>query len=80
MAEDKSTIKRRDFLRSGLNSVAGLTLGGISGLVISRASTEDLVFALVLGLLSLLRGKPNILGRVVYESKVRGDNDSGCLY
>ena len=46
MAEDKSTIKRRDFLRSGLNSVAGLTLGGISGLVISRASKDDLVWQL----------------------------------
>ena len=46
MPEEKSTLKRRDFLRSSLNSVAGLTLGGVSGLVISRASTDDLVWQL----------------------------------
>jgi len=37
-------VKRRDFLRSGLNTLAGLTVGGIAGLVIGNSDTEDLVW------------------------------------
>ena len=36
MADEKfkSPIKRREFIRSGLNTVAGLTVGGVAGLII----------------------------------------------
>jgi electron transport complex protein RnfB len=43
---DKSNrpVKRRDFLRSGINTVAGITVGGISGILISRAGSDDTVW------------------------------------
>jgi len=37
-------MKRRAFLRSGLNTVAGLTLGGIGGVLIGRSDSDDLVW------------------------------------
>lgn len=46
MKENKSDdlIKRRDFIRSGLNTFAGLTVGGIAGLVISKSSSEEMIW------------------------------------
>lgn len=37
-------IKRRDFLRSGLNTVAGLTVGGIAGLLAIQSDSDDMVW------------------------------------
>jgi electron transport complex protein RnfB len=42
----KSKIKRRDFLRSGLNTVAGLSIGGVAGLIIGKSYSDDLVWQL----------------------------------
>jgi len=39
-------IDRRKFLKSGLNSVAGLTIGGISGVIALQSETEELVWQL----------------------------------
>lgn len=46
MAESSSDngIKRRDFIRSGLNTLAGLTVGGIGGLIIARSTYGDTVW------------------------------------
>jgi electron transport complex protein RnfB len=46
MGKDKSNgrIKRRDFIRSGFNTFAGLTIGGIAGLVVGKSSTEEMVW------------------------------------
>jgi electron transport complex protein RnfB len=48
MSKDKpdKLIKRRDFLRSSLNTLAGLVLGGISGILIGRSTKKDLVWQL----------------------------------
>ncbi len=37
-------IKRRDFIKSGLHTVAGLTVGCIGGLIIARSATDDTVW------------------------------------
>ncbi len=39
-----SRIKRRQFLRSGLNTAAGITLFGIGGLAFRKSKTEDTVW------------------------------------
>lgn len=44
--KNKDPMKRRDFLRSGLNTVAGLTIGGIAGIVISKSHGDNLVWQL----------------------------------
>jgi len=46
MSENNSGngMKRRDFLKSGLNTVAGLTVGGIGGLIIARSTAGDTVW------------------------------------
>ena len=41
---DDNKLKRRDFLKSGLNTVAGITLGGLGGLMIARSSSGDTVW------------------------------------
>jgi electron transport complex protein RnfB len=43
---NNSSIKRRDFLRSGLNTAAGLTIGGIVGLVINKSYSGNMVWQL----------------------------------
>jgi electron transport complex protein RnfB len=42
--KQKDPMKRREFLRSGLNTIAGLTVGGIGGLIISRSTSGDTVW------------------------------------
>jgi electron transport complex protein RnfB len=46
MADEKfkSPIKRREFIRSGLNTVAGLSVGGVAGLIIGKSSSEEMVW------------------------------------
>jgi len=46
MGNDKSNgqINRRDFIRTGLNTFAGITIGGIAGLVIGKSSYEEMVW------------------------------------
>lgn len=39
-------MDRRKFLRSGLNTVAGLSVGGVAGFVIGRSDSEDFVWQL----------------------------------
>lgn len=48
MSNDKldKPVKRRDFLRSSLNTLAGIALGGITGLLIGRSSKKDMVWQL----------------------------------
>jgi electron transport complex protein RnfB len=48
MNKDKgaSPVKRRDFLRSAFNSIAGLSLGGITGLIIGKSGSDNLVWQL----------------------------------
>ena len=41
---DEKKIKRRDFLQSGLRTVAGLTIGGVGGILIGGSSEDDLVW------------------------------------
>jgi len=41
---DKKKLNRRDFLRSGIGTVAGLTIGGISGVLMSRSDDDDWVW------------------------------------
>jgi electron transport complex protein RnfB len=44
--QDKSDnpLKRREFLRSGLNMLAGLTVSGIAGILVAKSDSEDLVW------------------------------------
>ena len=46
MAENNSQngMNRRDFIKSGIQTVAGLTVGGIGGIVIARSSDDDTVW------------------------------------
>ena len=45
MANEKNDhVKRRDFLRSGLNTLAGLTIGSVAGLMIGRSFGDDSVW------------------------------------
>ena len=48
MANDKSdkTVNRRDFIHKGLNTIAGFTIGGIAGVLISKSSSEEMVWQL----------------------------------
>ncbi len=39
-------MDRRKFLRSGLNTVAGLSIGGVAGFVLARSDSEDFVWQL----------------------------------
>ena len=41
-----SPVKRRDFLRSLLHSLSGITLGGIAGFLIGRSSNKEMVWQL----------------------------------
>jgi electron transport complex protein RnfB len=46
VAENNSRngIKRRDFIKSGIQTFAGITIGGIGGIVIARSSEDDTVW------------------------------------
>ena len=48
MAEDgsKNQVNRRDIMRISLNTIAGLTIGGISGMLIKNSSSEEMVWQL----------------------------------
>ncbi|MFC1557954.1 4Fe-4S binding protein [candidate division KSB1 bacterium] len=48
MTEDRSIkqVKRRDFMRFGLNTIAGLSIGSIAGLLINNSSSEEIVWQL----------------------------------
>ncbi|MFC1555947.1 ferredoxin [candidate division KSB1 bacterium] len=48
MAEEKliKPVKRRDFMRLSLNAIAGLSIGGISGVLIKNSSAEEMVWQL----------------------------------
>lgn len=48
MADGKiiKPVNRRDFMRIGLHSIAGLTIGGLSGYLISNSSAEEMVWQL----------------------------------
>ena len=43
---DKAPVTRRSFVKSGLNAAAGLSLVGISGFLINRSSSAELVWQL----------------------------------
>ena len=42
--DSKNGIKRRDFLKSGIRTVAGLTVGGIGGIIVARSTADDTVW------------------------------------
>ena len=42
----KKTPDRRTILRSGLGTIAGLTIGGVSGMLARNSSTEEMVWQL----------------------------------
>jgi electron transport complex protein RnfB len=44
MEKENKPVKRRDFIRSSLNSLAALSVGGLSGLVLSKARSDNLVW------------------------------------
>ena len=48
MAEDrlKKQVKRRDFMRFSLNTIAGLSIGSLAGLLIKNSSSEEMVWQL----------------------------------
>ena len=41
--ESKNQVSRREIIRTSLNTVAGLTIGGISGMLIRDAASEDTI-------------------------------------
>ncbi len=44
--EPGQSTSRREFIRSSLNTVAGITLGGIAGILISRSASAEKVWQL----------------------------------
>lgn len=42
--EPKNQVKRRDAMRISLNTIAGLAVGGVSGMLIQNSSSEDMVW------------------------------------
>ena len=48
MNEKKSQeeVNRRDFLRTGVNTIAGLSIGSVAGLLLGKSSSETLVWQL----------------------------------
>jgi electron transport complex protein RnfB len=42
----ENTTNRREFIRSGLHTLAGITLGGIAGVLINRSVSADMVWQL----------------------------------
>lgn len=42
----KTPVKRRDFIRKSLHAVAGLTIGGLAGILFSKSSSEEMVWQL----------------------------------
>jgi len=48
MAEEgsKNKVNRRDVMRFSLNTIAGLTIGGVSGMLIKNAASEEMVWQL----------------------------------
>ena len=41
---DNKKVNRREFLRSGIGTLAGLTIGGVSSVLMSRSSDDDWVW------------------------------------
>ena len=39
-------MKRRDFVQTGLNTVAGIAIGGIAGVLLTKSSSEEMVWQL----------------------------------
>ncbi|MBA7578919.1 hypothetical protein ES708_20785 [subsurface metagenome] len=48
MAEEgaKNQVKRRDVMRQSLNTIAGLTIGGVAGILIKDSASEEMVWQL----------------------------------
>ena len=44
--EIKKRVKRRDFLRSSLNTLAGLSIGSVTGFLVNQSSSEEMVWQL----------------------------------
>lgn len=44
--QEDTSVTRRSFVKTGLNTLAGLSLGGLSGFLIGRSSSEELVWQL----------------------------------
>jgi electron transport complex protein RnfB len=44
--ESQDKLKRRDFMRTGLNTIAGLTIGGVAGLLAGKSESEEMVWQL----------------------------------
>lgn len=42
----KKPMKRRDFMQTGLNTIAGITIGGIAGVLFTKSSSEEMVWQL----------------------------------
>ena len=42
----KKPMKRRDFVKTGQNPVAGITIGGIAGVLLTKSSSEEMVWQL----------------------------------
>lgn len=45
-SKTRPTLQRRDFLRRALQALAGLSFGGITGLVVGRSAPEEMVWQL----------------------------------
>jgi len=45
-ARQKDRIKRRDFVRKCLNTVSGLSIGGLAGILFGKSSSEEMVWQL----------------------------------
>ena len=44
--KSQDQLKRREFLRTGLNTIAGLTIGGVAGLVAGKSGSKEMVWQL----------------------------------
>ncbi len=44
--EEDGSVTRRNFVKTGLNTVAGLSLGGLAGYLLGRSSDDELVWQL----------------------------------
>ncbi len=45
-SKSRAALPRRDFLRGALQALAGLSLGGITGLVVGKSAPEEMVWQL----------------------------------
>jgi electron transport complex protein RnfB len=44
--QEEGSVTRRSFVKTGLNTVAGLSLGGLTGYLLGRSSDQELVWQL----------------------------------